>query len=127
LIINLPTNLESETSHRYGPNSFKLHRLPMPRLGQVLGLVGCNGIGKTTALKILANNLKPNLGKYNDPPEWKDIITYYRGNDLQNYLLKLQQNNIVSILKPQNIDLITKIFDKEKAGDILKEKINWII
>ena len=99
----------------------------MPRLGQVLGLVGCNGIGKTTALKILANNLKPNLGKYNDPPEWKDIITYYRGNDLQNYLLKLQQNNIVSILKPQNIDLITKIFDKEKAGDILKEKINWII
>lgn len=42
-IINLPKNLEKETTHRYGPNSFKLHRLPMPRPGQVLGLVGTNG------------------------------------------------------------------------------------
>jgi ATP-binding cassette, sub-family E, member 1 len=34
-IINLPSNLENQTTHRYGPNSFKLHRLPMPRPGQV--------------------------------------------------------------------------------------------
>ena len=44
-IIKIPTDLEKETTHRYGPNSFKLHRLPMPRPGQVLGLVGTNGIG----------------------------------------------------------------------------------
>ena len=25
-IINLPKNLEKETTHRYGPNTFKLHR-----------------------------------------------------------------------------------------------------
>ena len=31
MIINLPKNLERETMHRYGPNSFKLHRcLIMP-------------------------------------------------------------------------------------------------
>merc|ERR1712137_1059433 len=64
-IINLPKNLEKETTHRYGPNTFKLHRLPTPRTGQVLGLVGKNGIGKSTALKILAGKLKPNLGQYN--------------------------------------------------------------
>lgn len=63
-IINLPTNLESEVTHRYTANSFKLHRLPTPRPGQVLGLVGTNGIGKSTALKILAGKLKPNLGRY---------------------------------------------------------------
>ena len=60
-IINLPTNLDSEVTHRYTANSFKLHRLPTPRPGQVLGLVGTNGIGKSTALKILAGKLKPNL------------------------------------------------------------------
>lgn len=63
-IINLPTNLESQVTHRYSANSFKLHRLPTPRPGQVLGLVGTNGIGKSTALKILSGKLKPNLGKF---------------------------------------------------------------
>ena len=63
-IINLPTNLEKEVTHRYTANSFKLHRLPTPRPGQVLGLVGTNGIGKSTALKVLAGKLKPNLGRY---------------------------------------------------------------
>jgi ATP-binding cassette subfamily E protein 1 len=63
-IINLPTNLEKDTTHRYSANSFKLHRLPVPRPGQVLGLVGTNGIGKSTALKILSGKLKPNLGQF---------------------------------------------------------------
>lgn len=63
-VINLPTNLEKETTHRYSANSFKLHRLPVPRPGQVLGLVGTNGIGKSTALKILAGKQKPNLGQF---------------------------------------------------------------
>lgn len=36
----------------------------MPRPGEVLGLVGTNGIGKSTALKILAGKQKPNLGKF---------------------------------------------------------------
>ena len=50
---------------------------------QVLGLVGTNGIGKSTALKILAGKLKPNLGMYNNPPDWQDILTYFRGSELQ--------------------------------------------
>lgn len=41
-----------------------LRRLPIPRPGQVLGLVGTNGIGKSTALKVLAGKLKPNLGRF---------------------------------------------------------------
>lgn len=63
-IINLPSNLEKDTTHRYSANSFKLHRLPTPRPGEVLGLVGTNGIGKSTALKILAGKQKPNLGRF---------------------------------------------------------------
>jgi ATP-binding cassette subfamily E protein 1 len=49
-IINLPKDMSKEITHRYGKNAFKLHRLPTPRRGQVLGLVGTNGIGKSTAL-----------------------------------------------------------------------------
>jgi ATP-binding cassette, sub-family E, member 1 len=64
-IVNLASNLDKDTTHRYSQNSFKLHRLPTPRAGEVLGLVGTNGIGKSTALKILAGKVKPNLGRYN--------------------------------------------------------------
>ena len=73
-IINLPTNLESQVTHRYTANAFKLHRLPTPRPGQVLGLVGTNGIGKSTALKILAGKLKPNLGRYDVSLHWYCLI-----------------------------------------------------
>lgn len=62
-IINLPHNLETQTVHRYSANGFKLHRLPVPRPGKVLGLVGANGTGKSTALGILSG-IKPNLGDF---------------------------------------------------------------
>lgn len=107
-IINLPTNLASEVSHRYSANSFKLHRLPTPRPGQVLGLVGTNGIGKSTALKILAGNLKPNLGRYDDPPDWQEILKYYRGSELQNYFTKVLEDNLKALIKPQYVDHIPK-------------------
>jgi len=55
----------------------------MPRPGQVLGLVGTNGIGKSTALKILAGKLKPNLGRFASPPDWEEILGYFRGSELQ--------------------------------------------
>jgi len=57
--------------------------MPMPRPGQVLGLVGTNGIGKSTALKILAGKLKPNLGRFDSPPDWEEILGYFRGSELQ--------------------------------------------
>ena len=90
-IIKLPTNLETDTTHRYGENMFKLHGLPAPRPGHVLGILGTNGIGKSTALKILSGKLKPNLGVVDgDAPMWEDIIKYYRGSDLQNYFTKVR-------------------------------------
>ena len=32
---------------------------------------------KTQALKILAGKLKPNLGRYDAPPDWAEILTYF--------------------------------------------------
>lgn len=120
-IINLPKSLEKETTHRYGPNSFKLHRLPMPRPGQVLGLVGVNGIGKSTALKVLAGKLKPNLGRFEDPPAWEEILAYFRGSELQNFFTKLLEDNIKAIIKPQYVDAIPRAV-KGQVGAIIKRK-----
>ncbi|KAF9617370.1 hypothetical protein IFM89_036291 [Coptis chinensis] len=107
-IINLPRELDKETTHRYGTNTFKLHRLPEPRPGQVLGLVGSNGIGKSTALKILAGKLKPNLGRFDNPPTWEEILTYFRGSELQNYFTRILEDKMKVSIKPQNIDHISK-------------------
>lgn len=107
-IINLPTNLESQVTHRYTANAFKLHRLPTPRPGQVLGLVGTNGIGKSTALKILAGKQKPNLGRYDDPPDWQEILRYFRGSELQNYFTKVLEDNLKALIKPQYVDHIPR-------------------
>lgn len=121
-IINLPTNLEAHTTHRYSANSFKLHRLPTPRPGQVLGLVGTNGIGKSTALKILAGKQKPNLGRFDDPPEWQEIIKYFRGSELQNYFTKMLEDDIKAIIKPQYVDNLPRAIKGpvQKVGELLK-------
>ncbi|KAF2972293.1 hypothetical protein GQX73_g1301 [Xylaria multiplex] len=102
-IINLPTNLESQVTHRYSANSFKVHRLPTPRPGQVLGLVGTNGIGKSTALKILSGKLKPNLGRFDNPPDWEDVIKYFR-----DYFTKLLEDDLKAVVKPQYVDQLPR-------------------
>lgn len=120
-IVNLPSNLEKETTHRYCANAFKLHRLPIPRPGEVLGLVGTNGIGKSTALKILAGKLKPNLGRFDNPPDWQEILTYFRGSELQNYFTKILEDDLRAIVKPQYVDQIPKTV-KGSVGAILSRK-----
>lgn len=120
-IINLPSNLEKDTTHRYGPNSFKLHRLPTPRPGQILGLVGTNGIGKSTALNVLAGKLKPNLGKFNDPPDWAEILTFFRGSELQNFFTKILEDHLKAIIKPQYVDQIPKAI-KGTVDELLKKR-----
>ncbi|MEM2440307.1 MAG: 4Fe-4S binding protein, partial [Candidatus Bathyarchaeia archaeon] len=84
-IVNLPDELEKDCTHRFGPNTFKLYRLPTPSPGTVLGLLGKNGIGKTTTLKILSGEIRLNLGNYENPPSWGEIIRYFRGSTLQDY------------------------------------------
>ena len=122
-IINLPKSLEKETTHRYGENTFKLHRLPMPRPGQVLGLVGSNGTGKSTAMKILAGKLKPNLGHFvkDQAPEWTEILQHFRGSELQNYFTKVLQDELKTTIKIQYVDNIPRTV-KGKVRQILEEK-----
>ena len=87
----------------------------------MLGLVGTNGIGKSTALKILAGKLKPNLGRFDAPPDWQEILTYFRGSELQTFLTRILEDNIKAIIKPQYVDNIPKAV-QGSVGDVLNKK-----
>ncbi len=108
-IINLATEPKNMV-HQYGKNAFRLYGLPAPEKGKVIGLLGANGTGKTTALKILSGQEIPNLGKYNEKPLWDNVIEAYRSTSLQNYLKELSEGKVKTIYKPQQVDAIPRVF-----------------
>jgi len=111
-IINLPQELDDDPIHRFGENSFALYGLPAPSEGQVTGILGPNGIGKTTAVRILADELEPNLGRVSaDAPGWETVLEAYRGTALQNYLTDLLDGEVTVSRKPQYVDQIPDQFD----------------
>jgi len=110
-IVNLASELATDKIHQYGPNSFRLYRLPTPKKGEVVGLLGRNGMGKSTVVNILSGNLKPNLGRYENPPEWEEILKYYSGTELKSHFEKIKNNQIRASIKPQQIHHLTQAFD----------------
>ncbi len=119
-IVNLPDELEKNVVHRYGENMFKLYNLPILRLGSVMGIIGRNGSGKTTSIKILAGLLKPNLGRFANPPEWDEIIKTFRGTELQTYFSKLANGKIKAVVKIQYVEYVRKAL-KGRVGELLKK------
>lgn len=119
-IVNLPDELETETSHRFGENAFKLFRLPTPSPSIVLGLLGQNGIGKSTALKILSGEIKLNLGNFENQPDWTEIIRHFRGSTLQDYFQKMGTEKLKVAHKPQYVDKLPKVVSG-KVGELLEK------
>ncbi|MBX7076533.1 MAG: ribosome biogenesis/translation initiation ATPase RLI [Methanobacteriaceae archaeon] len=107
-VINIPEALE-EPIHRFGQNQFELFNLPTLKEGSVIGLLGQNGIGKSTIMNILSGELIPNLGNYEETGDWDNIINYYKGSQLQNYFKDLKNGNIKTIHKPQMVDQLPKV------------------
>ncbi|MCG1001967.1 MULTISPECIES: ribosome biogenesis/translation initiation ATPase RLI [Halobacterium] len=110
-IINLPQELDDEPTHRYGENAFSLYGLPVPESGKVTGLLGPNGIGKSTAVKILAGEITPNLGRHDEEPTWDEVVDEYRGTELQDYLEGVRAGDVDVARKPQYVDQIPDQFD----------------
>ncbi|HII99623.1 MAG TPA: ribosome biogenesis/translation initiation ATPase RLI [Methanoregula sp.] len=108
-IISLPEELEHPT-HRYGKNGFALYGLPAPVDGKVTGILGANGIGKSTAIKILSGQLRPNLGNFDEEVAWEEIFKRYAGTELFDYLQTVSKKSLKIASKPQYIDFIPKVF-----------------
>ncbi|MFA4850437.1 MAG: ribosome biogenesis/translation initiation ATPase RLI [Methanoregula sp.] len=108
-IVSLPEELEHPT-HRYGKNGFALYGLPIPLEGKVTGILGANGIGKSTAVKILSGQLRPNLGNFDTEVAWEEIFKRYAGTELFDYLQTVSKKTLKIASKPQYIDYIPKMF-----------------
>lgn len=119
-ILNLPEKLAEDPISRYGVNSFELFKLPIPKPGMVIGIIGRNGIGKSTALNVLSGTLKPNLGNFKNPPKDEEVIAKYSKSYLGDYFRRLFANKIKLAYKPQRIELIPKLFNGT-AGELLSK------
>jgi ATP-binding cassette subfamily E protein 1 len=115
MIIGLPEEL-TEPTHRYGPNAFALYGLPVPQVGRVTGILGPNGIGKSTAVQILSGALVPNFG--DGAGDWERVLQHYAGTALHDYFSDVVDGNIKVSQKPQYVDMIPKAF-KGKASELL--------
>ncbi|MFH1770492.1 MAG: ribosome biogenesis/translation initiation ATPase RLI [archaeon] len=136
-MIKLPEELHKDPIHRYGKNGFALYNLPTPIFGKVVGIIGRNGIGKSTAVKILADVLKPNLGRLEEESyeaSHEELIEYFKGTEAQAFFEKRKKGNIKIAYKPQQVDIIPREFsgtvkellvkvDEKKELDKISEQL----
>ena len=134
-IVNLPDELEKDMFHKYSQNGFHLFRTITPTFGNVVGVLGQNGVGKTTIFSILSGILRPNLGRPGETPSDKEIINFFKGSEAQKYFEKLFSKELKISFKPQYVDaipkrysgtvkeLLEKVCDKKDEFDVLISKL----
>lgn len=118
-IVNLPEELEQPT-HRYGVNGFALYGLPIPVEGKVTGILGPNGIGKSTSVQILSGQMRPNLGTFDSTASWEEVFRQFAGTELFDYLKHISGKEINVAVKPQYITYIPKAFSGTVRDLLLK-------
>jgi ATP-binding cassette subfamily E protein 1 len=121
IITQLPSELETDMIHRYSMNGFRLFRLPAPREEQVVGVLGPNGMGKSTAINALSGQMIPNLGDWeNLEPNWEEVIINLPRGELRDYLTSVAKNGAKIAVKPQYVDHLPKIISGN-VGDLLSK------
>ncbi|MFT4308560.1 MAG: ribosome biogenesis/translation initiation ATPase RLI [Candidatus Woesearchaeota archaeon] len=108
-IINLPDELASKPLHQYGENSFRLYNTPIPKPNQIIGLLGRNGMGKSTLMQILSGQLTPNLGDHETKGSWDAVIALFKGSEAQSFFERLRDSGVSTALKPQLVEQIPKV------------------
>ncbi|MFH0835349.1 MAG: ribosome biogenesis/translation initiation ATPase RLI [Candidatus Micrarchaeota archaeon] len=106
-IVNLPGE-SGKPFFQYGPNTFRLYGYLLPKERSVVGVVGVNAIGKTTALEILRGAIRPNFGKYSKKLSWDEIKEAVRGQEIVNYLQALEEKRFRVAHKMQYVEALAK-------------------
>ncbi|HLD97494.1 MAG TPA: ATP-binding cassette domain-containing protein, partial [Candidatus Nanoarchaeia archaeon] len=129
-MVKLPEKLTDKPIHRFGKDGFSLFSLPVPIFGQVNGILGINGIGKSTAVKIVAQLLQPNFGiaaaattagkEDKGKGDIAKLIQMFKGSQAQLFFEKVKEGNIRVSFKPQAVDAIPKTF-KGTAQQLLRK------
>ena len=115
-IINLAGE-EGKPIYQYGTNQFRLYNFPLPAEG-VCGIVGKNGIGKTTALGVLSRRLTPNFGEFKEHP-WEEILPRLSISQ-KRYFEAAGEKQKVS-MKVQNVEQIRKAAARSTVDSLLSK------
>lgn len=106
---NVPDELGRIAVHRYDINAFKLFGLPILRPGQITGVIGKNGTGKTTSIRVLAGEVRPNFGEPGRTLTVDEILDRFKGTELYGYLDRLYSGSVKVVHKVQHVDLVPRV------------------
>jgi len=119
-IINLVSEEDKKPFHQYGPNMFRIYGLPLPSNKGVTGIIGKNGIGKSTALNILSGNLIPNFGEYEKHWDW-DMVMQRLSVVEQNYFKDTAAGRSTVAYKIQYVDLVAEKYGEKRVSEIIDD------
>ncbi|MEM0158148.1 MAG: ribosome biogenesis/translation initiation ATPase RLI [Thermoplasmataceae archaeon] len=118
-IVTVPDEYQKEVVHQYSLNSFRLYGLPSVSMGKVTSIIGQNGLGKSTTMRILSGIIIPNFGNYEKKNDRELVVKHFAGSQMGDYFRNLYDGKYKAVLKDQNVDLIPKVA-RGTIGDLLK-------
>lgn len=117
-VVNLPS---PETAgllvHSYGENGFRFFGVPQITPGKIIGLLGVNGIGKSTLLEILAGKKLPNGGNFHYAKKgFQEFLSQLTVASFRQFISEMTKKQLTVGYKPQ-------VFSKLLLNDISVQQI----
>ena len=93
---------------------------------EVVGILGANGMGKSTAINLLSGTLRPNLGDWlvGDLP-WEEVLQAFPRGELRDFMTNVAENGVRIAVKPQYVDKIPKAFRRQGECLIGTNRSAW--